>query len=93
MMNKVTLSGHILVPPNELPLVRDALTEHTKLTREEDGCVAFIVTEDLNVEGRFNVYEEFTTPKAFRAHQERVKESAWGEATTNTQRFYSIEGL
>ncbi len=92
-MSKVTLSGHIIVPEDELEVVKKTLIEHIRLTREEDGCITFNVIQDSVNPNRFDVYEEFTDKVAFKFHQARVKFSHWGEVTTNVERHYEIEGI
>lgn len=93
MNSKITLSGYILVPKHELQTIRDALVEHVALTRAEPGCLVFNVTESNEVEGRFDVYEEFLDSDAFHQHQSRVKASQWGELSNNVLRHYATEGL
>ncbi len=90
-MSKIVLSGHILVPEAEISEVRDALNLHQELTRKEIGCLIFNVEEDPDMVGKFNVYEEFVDRQAFENHQQRVKDSAWGEVSRNFQRFYTVE--
>lgn len=92
-MNKVTLSGHILVPESELAEIRKLLGTHTKLSQAEEGCLTFDVTEHSTEIGRFDVYEEFSSTPAFEFHQKRVHESEWGARTKNAQRFYTVQGL
>jgi len=92
-MSKITLSGHIEVPADEIGKIKEALLEHTSKTKAENGCLVFEVTEDVNELGRFTVYEEFDSRKSFEMHQERVKESHWGAITKNVVRHYKIEGL
>jgi len=45
-MSKVILEGHIIVPDADLNAVKEELDNHIKLTREEDGCLIFNVTQD-----------------------------------------------
>ena len=90
-MNKVTLSGHILVPPADLPKIRAALPDHIEKTRAEAGCIVFTVEENQCEAGRFDVYEEFESKEAFEAHQTRARESDWGRVAKNVARHYSVE--
>jgi len=92
-LTKITVSGHIVVPTQDLPAVREALVDHIALTRSEEGCIVFDVTEHTEQLGRFEVYEEFVDSDAFAAHQARVKESHWGKVATNVSRHYSVDGL
>ena len=90
-MSKVVLSGHILVPEEDLVAVRNALPLHCELTKAEPGCLTFSVDEDANVVGKFNVYEEFRTRQDFESHQQRVASSDWGAISRNVERFYTVE--
>jgi len=87
---KVVLQGHIVVPDKELTTIEKGLTKHIELTLQEPGCLVFQVTPDPIKKNQFNVYEEFTDLRAFNAHQERVKQSHWGQITKNVQRHYQI---
>jgi quinol monooxygenase YgiN len=90
-MSKVVLSGHILVSEGALAAVREALPVHRELTRAESGCLVFNVDEDPNQVGKFDVYEEFDSQKAFKKHQERVAASEWGNVSRDAERFYTVE--
>ena len=89
-MAKITLSGHIEVPNEELNAVLTELPNHIALTQQEAGCIIFTVTQDSENPQRFDVYEEFTNKAAFERHQARVKTSPWGEVTKNVERFYTV---
>ena len=92
-MSKITLSGHIQVPLSEPSKVKEALPQHIAMTKSEPGCIVFKVQEHPTIEGRFDVYEEFGSRKAFEHHQKRVRDSTWGNITTHVQRQYTIDGL
>lgn len=87
------LKGFIIVPPNDLALVKDELDNHIQLTRSETGCLIFQVTQDPLNPCRFDVYEEFVDKVAFQAHQARVKSSRWGKITVNVERHYTVTGI
>jgi len=87
---KITLQGHIDVPAERLEEVRSALPVHISLTQKEPGCLSFNVTENANITGRFDVYEEFATREAFDTHQKRGAASTWAEITAGIPRHYSI---
>ncbi|WP_119395982.1 putative quinol monooxygenase [Salinibius halmophilus] len=89
----VTLSGYILVPTEQLKVVKEALIEHTRLTREEPGCLRFEVVQCPDNPLRFNVFEVFVDKAAFEHHQQRVQASYWGSATQDVQRFYQVSDL
>lgn len=89
-MSKVTLSGYIEVPEEDLLNVLAALPTHIALTQQEAGCLVFKVARESDNSVRFNVYEEFIDKQAFDAHQARVKASEWGKVTTKVKRFYTV---
>ncbi|WP_299983079.1 putative quinol monooxygenase [uncultured Ruegeria sp.] len=87
---KVYLQGHITVPSDRLDEVRRALPTHITLTRAEEGCIAFEVSEDDAHPGRFNVSEVFSNQAAFDAHQDRTRNSDWFRITQGIPRAYSV---
>lgn len=87
---KVILQGYIIVPEADLAVVTNELVTHTKLTREELGCLTFTATPDADNPNQFNVYEEFANQAAFDAHKLRVQHSKWGEVTKHIERHYQI---
>lgn len=89
----VTLEGHIKVPGDRLQDIRNALTDHIRLTRAEPGCLRFDVTEDPDHPGLFTVQETFVDSASFRAHQTRVTASEWGRISAGIPRHYRITGL
>jgi len=89
-MSKVILEGHIIVPDADLTSVQEELENHIKLTREENGCLIFDVTQDSDQKNRFNVYEEFTNRDSFANHQDRAGKSKWASVTKNVERHYQI---
>ena len=91
-MAKITVSGHIVVPPDDLQAVLDALPKHIALTRAEPGCLVSKVSQDPDQPERFNVYEEFADEESFTGHQQRVQQSSWGAITANVDRHYVIDG-
>ena len=89
-MSKLILEGHIVVSDTDLAKVMAELPNHTELTRSEEGCLRFEVTQSPEAANVFYVYEEFTDRVAFEAHQQRVKSSDWGKAAANVQRHYQV---
>jgi len=89
-LSKITLQGHIIVADADLEVVKSELLIHTKLTKQETGCLLFSVTADKNNPNKFDVYEEFVNQAAFDIHQSRVKSSNWGKVTRKVQRHYQI---
>ncbi len=80
------LEGHIDIPTDRIGQVSEALKEHIRLTREEEGCIFFNVDASPDVEGRFRVSEAFKDKTAFDAHQVRAGNSAWAEASKGIPR-------
>ena len=89
-MSTVVLEGYIIVRESDLESIKNELTNHIKLTRDEVGCLEFIVNQDENDSFRFNVYEEFLSKEAFDYHQDRVRNSFWGKITKNVERHYQV---
>ena len=89
-MKKVVLTGTIEVPAASLDAVRVELPCHVAATLAEEGCIVFEVEEVRGDPGCFNVYEEFSSRRAFELHQLRVAGSRWGELTVNASRDYSV---
>lgn len=82
------LEGHIDVPADRIAQVSEALEDHIKLTREEEGCIFFNVDACSEVEGRFLVSEAFVDEAAFNAHQKRAVSSPWAQASKDVPRKY-----
>jgi quinol monooxygenase YgiN len=89
-MAKVILKGHIIVPDADIEAVKIELINHIELTRQENGCLAFKVSQDAENPNRFDVYEEFADRDSFANHQDRVRQSTWGAITVNVERHYEI---
>lgn len=92
-MRKVHLSGQLVCrDQDQVVVVTEHLSDHVARTRAEHGCISFNVTstDDPLV---WQVDECFQDSSAFKAHQDRVAESAWGRATTGIERRYAIDGL
>lgn len=92
-MPRIVLQGFIVIPDANLDIVKSALPQHCELTRQEPGCLQFEVTPNSTDPNRFDVYEVFESKAAFEAHQVRVKQSYWGQVTTEVERHYEIEEL
>lgn len=92
-MPKIILSGHILIPIEDVIEVQDALPGHLELTRNEKGCIKFNVTQDKKQLNKYSVYEEFIDQAAFDSHQQRVKNSHWGKVSQNVERHYEISKI
>lgn len=89
-MPKIILEGHIVIPGSDLAEVMAELPTHIQLTREEEGCLRFDVTQSSGAENVFLVSEEFIDRAAFEAHQRRVESSDWGRVASNVERNYQV---
>ncbi|MEM7430042.1 MAG: antibiotic biosynthesis monooxygenase [Pseudomonadota bacterium] len=89
-MPRVSLKGHIDVPPDRLEAVAEALPLHIELSRAEPGCIFFNVDPCPAVPGRFLVSESFVDRRSFDAHQTRTRASAWATVTAGIPREYEI---
>lgn len=89
-MQKIILTGYIIVPPGDLEAIVTELPKHIALTKKEVGCVLFDVLIDSEHSNRFNVHEEFIDRAAFESHQDRVKHSKWGSVSANIERHYHV---
>lgn len=86
----IKLTGLLLCSsPAQREIVLQYLPEHTRLTKEEPGCLAFAVTQTTDPL-RWRVEELFQDQAAFDAHQRRIKTSVWGEKTRAIAREYQI---
>ena len=87
-MGEVVLTGFIAIPADERATLLPLLDAHIRLTRAEDGCLAFDVAETAPGSGRFAVAERFRDAAAFDAHQRRTAASPWGAASRHLVREY-----
>lgn len=89
----IKLTGRLVCTRiEETELVRRCLPEHTRLTKEETGCLSFEVKETDNPL-IWSVEELFTSQEAFDMHQARTKASVWGKETSAIVREYVITGM
>lgn len=92
-MTEVTLTGKLVcASPAEAEIVERLLPQHVISTRAEPGCLSFEVTrrESSLV---WDVAERFEDADAFRTHQVRAAESAWGVETAAIRREYTVACL
>lgn len=66
------LKGYILVPDSDLDALQSELAVHSELTRQEEGCLIFEVSQDKGTKNKFNVYGELTNRDFFSAQQDRL---------------------
>jgi len=89
----VWLSGHILVPQDDLARVKRALPTHIRLSHQEKDCLFFKVWRDEDQPCKFHVIERFKSKAAYRRHQARMKTSEWALASQNAERHYDVIGV
>ena len=87
-LSKVILKGYVLVADSDLAAVKHELANHIKLTRQEEGCLVFEVSQDDKNINRFNVYEEFVSQNAFELHQQRLSRTEWGKVSSRLEKHY-----
>lgn len=89
-MTQIILTGRLVCANEaELAAVVAHLPRHAELSRAEEGCLAFEVTQtgDPLV---WTVAERFVDRASFDAHQVRTKNIDWGRATAGITREYDI---
>lgn len=92
-MTEVALKGELVcASPAEAEVVEALLPQHILSTRAEPGCLLFEVAR-RGSSLVWDVTERFENADAFRAHQARVAESAWGSDTAAIRRDYIVFGL
>ncbi|MCB1701752.1 MAG: antibiotic biosynthesis monooxygenase [Halioglobus sp.] len=89
-LSKITVQGYIVVPREDLAAVVSELPRHIELTKQEEGCLFFEVTQDPGNDCIFMVREKFSSRSAFEFHQERVEGSLWGSITASVERHYEV---
>lgn len=87
-LSKVILEGYVLVADSDLAAVKRKLANHIQLTRQEEGCLVFEVSQDTENMNRLNVYEEFTSQEAFKLHQQRLSSTEWGKVSSKLEKHY-----
>jgi len=91
-LSKIILKGYVLVTDSDLATVKRELANHIYLTRQEEGCLVFEVSQDNKNINRFNVYEEFVSQDAFKWHQQRLRNTEWGKVSSKLEKHYKISG-
>ena len=89
-MARITLTGHILVPPPDLDAIIAELPNDIRLTQAEPGCLSFTVTQSTTDPHRFGVEEQFESRDALEGHQARFASSHWGSITLRVERHYQV---
>lgn len=89
---RVRLTGFLrCTTPEDVRIIERELPAHVALTRSEQGCIFFEVsqTDDPLV---WRVEEQFQDRRAFERHQQRTRASDWFAKTAHIPRDYKIEG-
>ena len=81
------------MPETYLGALKKELINHIELSQQEAGCLVFEVTQDALNTHRFNVYEEFVSPEAFRFHQQRLTDTRWGSISSKLEKHYTTTGI
>ncbi|WP_405127356.1 putative quinol monooxygenase [Shewanella donghaensis] len=63
---------------------------HSKLTKQESGCLSFSITQDSQNPLQFHVAETFSNQAAFDFHQQRSSHSNWAVVSKHVSRHYQI---
>ncbi len=86
----IKLSGRLICENDQqAERVRQYLPGHARLTEQEAGCLSFSVTatDDPLI---WRLEESFADQQAFALHQQRTRESDWGQQTRDIARDYQI---
>lgn len=89
-MGKVTITGYLQVPEQELHEVATALPLHRDLSRAEPGCLVFEVSQDEADPCKFHLHEQYVSREAFDFHKNRAGDSEWAAISVNVERVLEI---
>lgn len=64
----LVVAGEFRIDPDKRAEAVSAAVDMMAATRDEDGCVAYVFSEDLEEPGLFRVFEEWETAEALEAH-------------------------
>ncbi len=64
----LVVTGIIEIDPADRDAAKIAAAKMAEATRDEDGCITYAFYEDVEVPGRFRVYEEWESMAALAAH-------------------------
>ena len=78
--------------PHEIDAVLAALADHARLSRAEEGCLAFDLRQAADDPCSFDVSERFVDRAAFEHHQARTRASAWWRVTGHMARAFEMTG-
>ena len=86
MTGNIVINGTITCEPVDTKMVAERVKEHIRLTRLEEGCIKFDITQSENDACVFNVSERFVDQAAFDRHTARSRASVWWEKTKHIPR-------
>lgn len=66
----MVVAGEIRIDPEKRDDAVAAVLEMMAATRDEEGCVAYVFSGDLEDPGLFRLFEEWETAEALEAHFE-----------------------
>ena len=73
----VILAGTVRFPKDGMTAARPRMQEMMRLSRAEDGCIAYVYSEDLLEPGLVHVFEIWRDEAALHAHHEAPHFLAW----------------
>ncbi len=84
------VSGYLLVPDDDLPMVLELMPTHIALSRAEPGCLKFDLWQDPQNPNHICLSESFQDRAAFDTHAARGKASEWGQKTSHMTRHFTF---
>ncbi len=75
----VVLAGTVRFAPDRLDAARTQMIEMMRLSRAEDGCVAYVYSEDLLEAGLVHVFEVWRDQAALDGHHAAAHFLRWRE--------------
>jgi quinol monooxygenase YgiN len=64
----IVIAGNVSLDPAQREKAVAAASEMMRDTRTEPGCISYTFSADLEVPGRFLIFEEWESDEALRAH-------------------------
>ncbi|MEM8775016.1 MAG: antibiotic biosynthesis monooxygenase [Pseudomonadota bacterium] len=84
----IEIKGFLRCGADDAEIVRAALNDHIRLSREESGCELFEIEE--TEPGVFSIHERFVDQAAFETHTQRTRASDWWAKTGHIPRDIEI---
>ena len=73
----VILAGTVRFPPDRMAESKARMLEMMRLSRAEDGCIAYVYSEDLAEPGLIHVFEIWRDEAALHGHHTSPHFVAW----------------